>query len=832
MLEGLADSIDRHGKIILAVWIVAVLVLIPPAVKAFDSMGYGIHDITGEDSESSVADRMITQYFDGPEVDVSRMPLLVIDYRDRDGYRQLQGDEDVSLKPYTDYLRSGFLRDSDWAEKLDLGDGGLKVIDTYGDENAGAILMGILYESSYSDSDIVAETQVLRAKVAELTDRYMYDLYEPDRHFDTYLTGACAITYDMGSDSKSALMITIGLVFLMTLVLSGLFFGSAMSSAISFISVSFVSIVSMATVFGISRMTGVFFIPGLLVLFAVIMMGFVHCMYIIAVYRDELLSGNSRDEALRNTVLRTGRAVFSSVVCITVSSLVLALMTDGPFQRFGMCMAVASMVLMMASLTVPASLIHVTRNELFWTATPDEKVRFGSVQRIYNRLSRFFASSARVISHMSRGKAVAILTVVIFASVGSAVLVDENGPVERTPYDLADSITTGESKAGLEVLEDYGKGGMFYPYSVVVGFNDPIGVISTGDKGFGTIAWIDDSVFGMMSSVSDAIRIAGGDNISTVHSLVDWTSILSEASEGVTDPDLILDNAAAILDEREPMAVQPYQKILSGLRLAGCSSQDIVDTRGPEIDYAMNSALGLVGYEMNSARDVVVTHLMVSYVTCESSLSKESLETTESVSDALAPIAGQYDRMEGIWMTGAGMVYYEVIGSVENGFNVVSAILLIILVFTLLIVTFSFTSSFRAIVTTVMNIVISMFIVEYATSAIWGSVSMTVQVAMIVMAISIGIWFDMIQDSHVRRLTDKHIDRRSATRDMLLRVQPVIVVTASILTVCFLALMSSSIQMISQLGFSLAICIAVDAFVIRTLVSPTLFSGSWRKNRD
>ena len=90
----------------------------------------------------------------------------------------------------------------------------------------------------------------------------------------------------------------------------------------------------------------------------------------------------------------------------------------------------------------------------------------------------------------------------------------------------------------------------------------------------------------------------------------------------------------------------------------------------------------------------------------------------------------------------------------------------------------------------------------------------------------------MIQDSHVRRLTDKHIDRRSATRDMLLRVQPVIVVTASILTVCFLALMSSSIQMISQLGFSLAICIAVDAFVIRTLVSPTLFSGSWRKNRD
>ena len=831
MLEGLADSIDRHGKIILAVWIVAVLVLIPPAVKAFDSMGYGIHDITGEDSESSVADRMITQYFDGPEVDVSRMPLLVIDYRDRDGYRQLQGDEDVSLKPYTDYLRSGFLMDSDWAEKLDLVDGGLKVLDTYGDVNAGAILMGFLYDSSHSDSDIVAETQALRDKVAELTDRYMYDLYEPDRHFDTYLTGASAITYDMGSDSESALMVMIGLVFLMTLVLSGLFFGSAMSSAISFISVSFVSIVSMATVFGISRMTGVFF-PGLLVLFAVIMMGFVHCMYIIAVYRDELLSGNSRDDALRNTVLRTGRAVFSSVVCITVSSLVLAFMTDGPFQRFGMCMAVASMVLMMASLTVPASLIHVTRNELFWTATPDEKVRFGSVQRIYNRFSSFFVSSARVISHMSRGKAVAILTVVILASVGSAVLVDENGPVEKTPYDLADSITTGESKAGLEVLEDYGKGGMFYPYSVVVGFKDPIGIISTGDKGFGTVAWNDDSVFAMMSSITDSIRTAGGDNISTVHSLIDWASVLSEASEGVDDPDLILDNATAILGEREPMAVQPYQKVVSGLRLVGCSSQDIVDTRGPEIDYAINSALGLIGYEMNSARDVVVTHLMVSYITCESSLSKESLETTESVSNALAPLAGQYDQMEGIWMTGAGMVYHEVIGSVENGFNVVSAILMIILAVTLLIVTFSFKSSFRAIVTTVMNIVISMFVMEYATVAIWGSVSMTVQVAMIVMAVSIGIWFDMIQDSHVRRLTDRRIDRRSATKDMLLRVQPVIMVTASILTVCFLALTSSSIQMISQLGFSLAICIVIDAFVIRTLVSPTLFSGSWRKNRD
>ena len=150
MFADLSDSISRRGKIIIAIWIVAVLILIPPAVRSMDSLGYDMSDLGG--LESSDADRKMSAYFDEADIDQTRIPLILVSYGSRDGYRQLQGDEESGIPSYTDYLRTRFLTDKDWLKKLDVSDG-LVGIRTYGGPSEGAILLGLVYNQFQSDSD-------------------------------------------------------------------------------------------------------------------------------------------------------------------------------------------------------------------------------------------------------------------------------------------------------------------------------------------------------------------------------------------------------------------------------------------------------------------------------------------------------------------------------------------------------------------------------------------------------------------------------------------------------------------------------------------------------
>lgn len=99
MFADLSDSISRRGKIIIAIWIVAVLILIPPAVRSMDSLGYDMSDLGG--LESSDADRKMSAYFDEADIDQTRIPLILVSYGSRDGYRQLQGDEESGIPSWT-----------------------------------------------------------------------------------------------------------------------------------------------------------------------------------------------------------------------------------------------------------------------------------------------------------------------------------------------------------------------------------------------------------------------------------------------------------------------------------------------------------------------------------------------------------------------------------------------------------------------------------------------------------------------------------------------------------------------------------------------------------
>ncbi len=823
----LVDAVMDRGKVILIVWVVAILILVPPAVKMLDSMGGGIDSLAARDSESEKASDIISAYFDGPYVDESRIPLLVVEYHVRDGYRQLMGDEEAGIPAYSDYIQSRFVESKDWIPKLDLVRGGVAVLAEDMGTASGAMVLGILYGSSYSDEYLKDDTQVLRDAVESFTSDYMYELYESEAFFSTYVTGNPALAHDMGSEFSYTAMSALILAVVLTLILTGLFFGSGMSTIIMSASVVPPVIATMAVLFGIGRMADVFVVSAILVLMAVMVISFVNCLYVISVYKRELAKLGDMDRAMKSTVEWTFAPIMSTSVCLFICAITLSVVGTGAFESMGACLSYATLISMVSSLTIPASLIRLTRNELFWTADADSRRMPKGIAHVYSRIGKAFRRFIGRVSGATSHHGLAVIAVAGCLAVCCAgYLADQGGSGDELPYDMSDSLAAGDSRMGMKVLDSYGLGGVLHPYSIVLGYASPLGTISGTDV-LGKLEWSDAASAAEASALAEAVAGSDPDNIASVTSVVTWQDLLKKAgyAEG-DDPKEALSKVRAVAEGIDPTLGGELDRTVLKLIASGHSYRDIVDSCGPYMDYALNMALGTVGYEMLSDNSVVVTHLLIRVATKESAVSGRSLDTSEKISSAVNDFK-KGSAADTVVIAGAGMVYSEFVDSAESGFvkSVPPVLLMFLIVMSL---SSSVGTAARGVVTTVLSGLISLCLADILMEAVWGSVSLSVQVFMLTVCFLMGSWFNAVQENRIAHCRKEGMGWREASSAMLLSLQPVLVMAALVLSGCFAVFCFSGIQMLSQLGFAVALCILVDAFLVRTFVSPAIWSLKWR----
>ncbi len=823
----LVDAVMNRGKIILAVWVVAALILVPPAAKMLEPMGGNIESLADSDSESAKASEVISAYFDDPYVDEFRIPLLVVEYHVRDGYRQLIGDEEAGIPAYSDYIQSRFAKSEEWSKKLDLVRGGVAVLAEDMGLSSGAMVLGILYNENYSGDDMMDDTQALRDAVASFTSDYMHELYEPEAFFSAYLTGNPALSDDTNYEFSDMALYAFIIALVLTLILTGLFFGSGVSTLIMFASMVPPVIATTAALFGVASMTSVFVVSAILVLIATMVLCFVNCLYVISVYRRELAKLGDMDRAMESTVEWTFAPIASTSVCLFFCAVTLSFVGSGEFEAIGACLAFATMISLVSSLTIPASLIRLTRNELFWTADAGSRRMPKGIDRAYTRIGsafgRFIAGVSRATSH--HGMAV----IAVAACLGvccAGYLADQENYDDKLPYDMADSIATGDSRLGLEVLESYGLGGILDPYSVVLGYGHPLGTLS-GDGSLAMLEWSDEASVAEASALAEALAASDPENIASVITVVTWQDLLSRAGYSAgDDPEEALSKVRAIVEEIYPTLAGEYDRTVAGLVAAGSTYQEILDSGGPYMDYALNMALGTVGYEMLSDKSEAVTHLMIRVATRESAVSGRSLETSEKISSAVSDFK-EGSAADEILIAGAGMIYREFMDSADSGFiKSVPPVLLMFLI--VMSIASSVGTAARGAVTTVLSGLVSLCLASILMEMIWGSVSMAVQVFMITVCFLMGSWFNAVQENRIAHCRKEGMGWREASSTMLLSLQPVLVMAALVLSGCFAVFCFSDIRMLSQLGLAVVLCILVDAFFVRTFVSPAIWSLKWR----
>lgn len=109
-----------------------------------------------------------------------------------------------------------------------------------------------------------------------------------------------------------------------------------------------------------------------------------------------------------------------------------------------------------------------------------------------------------------------------------------------------------------------------------------------------------------------------------------------------------------------------------------------------------------------------------------------------------------------------------------------------------------------------------------------GQRLLSVHVFMLTVCLLIGMWFNAVQENRIIHCRKEGMGWREASSTMLLSLQPVIVMAALVLSGCFAVFCVSGIQLLAQIGFAVALCILVDAFLVRTFVAPSIWSLKWR----
>ena len=204
IFEKLADGIMKHSKLIIAIWVVALVCSAPFITKAMDKLKYDMGDMADDDSESLEGFRIMKEYFHNEGTDPVNLGLLVITFEDAAG-KAAAGQ--LAHKLYAEY--------GDYQEN---GKAKLKAVvpyDMYAKGDGGMQMVAFVYADEFM-SKASNDTKNLREWISGKN--------VPGSGLETYLTGTPAMSYDMAATAAHDVSMIDVFSVALILILVGLFF--------------------------------------------------------------------------------------------------------------------------------------------------------------------------------------------------------------------------------------------------------------------------------------------------------------------------------------------------------------------------------------------------------------------------------------------------------------------------------------------------------------------------------------------------------------------------------------------------------------------------------
>jgi RND superfamily putative drug exporter len=337
---------------------------------------------------------------------------------------------------------------------------GPRLIGTSRDGKAQAVLTIVHLNGTY----LAKTTRIAVTQIEKLLD----GLPPPPKGLNRALTGAAVVGHDMNEASirsvNNTTTATIALVVVILLVV----YRSPLLALIPLVTIALSAWAALLAIAALTKVPGLEFqvidITNVFVIVVLFGAGTDYCLFLIARYREELVRGRSRRDALREAITQVGGALVASAGTVIVGLGMLWFSTFAKIQYTGPAIALSLAIALVAALTLAPVLLHWLRAAVFWPFRQPHHERGADTERETLEqlpLSGFWIKVADlVVRHPIVILAVCILGLAPLAYVGART---------RSNYSqLADLSRDQPSVIGAQIIKRYFALGELSPSSVLI----------------------------------------------------------------------------------------------------------------------------------------------------------------------------------------------------------------------------------------------------------------------------------------------------------------------------------------------------------------------------
>ena len=828
MFAKLANFIEKYSKVIIALWIVALVCSVPFILKSDEVLEYDLTQMSGLNSESTDGQKLIDTEFSN-SVDLSE--ILVIKYNSADELEQAKAlfaefsnlldakyDDDVKAAYYGEY------------GKVDPTKSGISMIAIEAADNI----------------NISKETGNIRNIVSEAKTNTNSTL-------TTYVTGNSAINYDTEISSNEDIAkidpLSIALIF----ILLGLFFCALVTAVMPPAVVGMAFGVALTGLYGIGCIMGVFYITKVLILVTMLGAGCDYSLFIISRYRDELKHGADHSTALKTSVQWAGESVFKSGLSVIIGFGALSICSFSMVRSLGIVLALGIVIALVAALTFTPALINLIGEKVFWPANIDKynKIDRGESTGVYATICKLSKKYFAWVAHVTRKYAAVIVVVGI-------VLMAPMVYIFATSDDSADMISImpdSESIDGLNTIMGEADGGMIMPTYIVLELNDSIvdkaGMIelSPGKKvpyliwKDGALATTVHTIMKISQELEAKYKYATDDDgnkvngiVSTISGANSWQILYQKiASEIGTTPTPSMVNHALV--KMLPSAVSgPIDMLLStpigeGITLYDVPySTEIVAGTGITveniIDGILNVSTGIISDNGKYVKMMVITS--------EKPMSDNTMAFIKDVREDFHGEGG-YDEVyasmfASTYVGGISAIMEDVSNIVMQQFDVIRTVVIIALIVLLFLILGSYLTPIRSMLTIVCSIMTTVGLTHFVFGTMMDiPVLWLVPIVLFVVLLGLGMDYDIFLTTRIRENVLRGMDNHDAIEDAVRQAGPVTSLCSLIMGGTFLTMLLTNSSMLQEFGFALGFGILIEGLLMVGFMVPALMHlmGDW-----
>ncbi len=252
---------------------------------------------------------------------------------------------------------------------------GLKKIDTHRTPVVGPRLVSqpsakggqaVLTIVSLNSTHLAKSTRLAVDKM----EGFLSQRPAPPEGLSKSMTGSAVVGRDMNTASNSSIhnttYATIALVVIILLVV----YRSPLLALTPLLTIALSVKVSLWAIALVTKIPHLNFqvidITNIFVIVVLFGAGTDYCLFLIARYREELIRGRSRDDALREAISQVGGALVASAGTVIVGLGMLWFSTFAKIRYTGPAIALSLVVGLVGSLTLAPVLLHWLRGAIFW----------------------------------------------------------------------------------------------------------------------------------------------------------------------------------------------------------------------------------------------------------------------------------------------------------------------------------------------------------------------------------------------------------------------------------------------------------------------------------